>query len=295
MRNDGTVSLPNWGIEVFDTSKKSCLSLTRLPGGGVISACRDWIVPFVLAKDEGHCPSDATKYTPSRCSMSTMFLKKCSALLCIVVLFPMTGCKGTTTVSGSASGTYNFSTGQGTATVTVGVTYQFPHSQAQAQAQAQDILGFDPASVQVGESIPSAFTLNNSPVQAILTGTTDTGYTSTITVMLQPTTPSSGPVNAGDVVYAWAIPSSADMTTWEQQLGANATSGVNVVAKIATPFTGSGTSGNFPISFLVTTSNNPTTIIASTTVIASGGLGGGGGKCPNRPGCPVQPLDPPGQ
>jgi hypothetical protein len=206
-------------------------------------------------------------------------LKQASAVVCIVSLFACSGCTGSTGMSLSAA--YNTQTGATTITTTVSGTITF------GGAKANFVSNGDPTTYSLVNSIPSEFTPNaSSPPQVTLTATTDTGYVSSITLTLQPTSTTVGPVNQGDVVYAYSVPASTALTTWEQNVGANTTEEAQVSAVSTLPLTSSAITGTYQVNAIAQTPSGSSN--ASTSI--SLGLSGPSNplKCPENPSCPVR-------
>lgn len=208
--------------------------------------------------------------------------KQASAVMCAICLFTCSGCKGsigfTPTISHGPTG-WTFG-GSGN------FTWQFG-----SQDEAQFMAVGDPTSSSYTfvESVPSVFTSNSSsPPQITMTATTDNGYTSSITLALQSTSTTVAPVNQGDVVYAWTVPASAALTTWEQNLNANTTSQISISFATSMPFAENGTTGTFPITTIVQTPIASATASSSAIILPGPS---GPSKCPGNPSCPV-PVDP---
>lgn len=207
-------------------------------------------------------------------------LKQVCAVVCAVSVFACSGCTGSAGVSLAAS--YNVATGATTVTTTVQGQIQF------GGAKPNLVVNGDPTTYTLVQSIPSEFALNSSsPPQITLTATTDTGYVSSITMTLQPTSTTVAPVNPGDTVYGYSVPSSATLTAWEQNVGANTTSEAQISAVSTLPLKSSGNSGTYQVTSIAQT---PSTNASASTSISIG-LSGNPGKCPGQPGCPV-PVNP---
>lgn len=157
---------------------------------------------------------------------------------CVLALLALTGC--TRSVKASVSANSN-----GVVTGTVSMSWTVKSQIAVANVSPSD-LGQNPAtSFAIIVNAPSdAFAVNpNSPAQTTLTATTDTGYTSSVTVTLQQVASSTAPVSSGDAVYTWSVPNTAALNAWEQDVAAHTTSTMQVTSSSGLPLmtTKSGT------------------------------------------------------
>lgn len=111
-------------------------------------------------------------------------------------------------------------------------------------------------------NLPSDVALNiSSPVQATLGATTDKGYTSSITVTMQPTTSTTQPVAPGDTVYTFLLPNTSEVTNWASAVVANATSSINVTSSIVSGMNLLGNPGTFTVTVQqITEQTGPTTV-----------------------------------
>jgi hypothetical protein len=202
-----------------------------------------------------------------------------TALVALVISALLAGCTGSASLSSATS--VNTQTGAVTETVTAGATINFGGA-----AKPQISLGGSPGTTNdtgyhIANSVPVAITLNSGgTVQAVLTALTDTDYTSTFTATLLPTTTTVSPANPGDVVYAWYLPDTSDLDTWEQQISNNTNSQVQVSSSIVTYYNASGASqGSYSITATLQVPDGSSAVAASSGVY----VGNFPGKQP--PGC----------
>lgn len=197
------------------------------------------------------------------------------------------GCKGSATLEVDEA--HNVQTGQDTVTVKAGVTIQF------GGATPKLSTGGSPTTIV--ESIPSNYIPDTSVATYVtLVATTDTGYTSNITLPTAMVSTSAAPANPGDVVYAWAVASTSAsaLDAWEQDVSAHTNSEVNIALTANVPLIGNGAAGTYTFTTSLQDSVLGSTNSASTSVTVYDDLGGGGGhKCPDNPSCPVTQLPPP--
>jgi hypothetical protein len=194
-------------------------------------------------------------------------------------MFACQGCSGSVSVTESDA----HSTLTNSDTITTSVTAQISWG-----APKPNLVGDgDPTTFALAQSIPSEFTPNpSSPPQVTLTATTDTGYVSSITVTLQPASTTVAPVNQGDVVYGYSVPSSTALTTWEQNVGANTTSETQISAASTLALTNNGNAGTYQVTGIAQT---PSGSSSASTSISLGLPAPPPVKCPGNPTCPVRP------
>jgi hypothetical protein len=212
-------------------------------------------------------------------------VKQVSAVVCIASLLTCSGCSAS--ISQSFSASRNLATDQTTLQETTTVTIQLGGG-----AKPNFVTDGNVTTYGLVQSIPSEFTPNtSSPAQVTLTATTDTGYVSSITLTLQPTSTTVGPVNQGDVVYAYAAPSSTALTTWEQNVGANTTAQAQISAASTMPLTDTDNPGTYQLTSIVQT---PAGSATSSTSIGIGlsGIPGPPTGCPSNPSCIVRDEPP---
>lgn len=137
-------------------------------------------------------------------------------------------------------------------------------------------------------NLPSDAVINTqSPVQATLSGTTDKGYTSSVTVTLQPTTSTTQPIAPGDTVYTFLLPNSSEVTNWASTVAANANASINVSSSIVAALNLLGNAGSYVVTIQEVTEQTGTTTVGSVGVTDPGP--GNGGTCPPGKPCPVGP------
>ncbi len=133
----------------------------------------------------------------------------------------------------------------GVATGTVSYQWKINSQIDVAGLSPTDFEQNSPTSFTIIANAPSgAFALDpNSPAQSTLTATTDTGYTSSVTVTLQQVTSTTVPVSNGDTVYTWSVPSTTALANWQQAVASHTTNSMQVTISSGLPLlsTASGT------------------------------------------------------
>jgi hypothetical protein len=170
------------------------------------------------------------------------------AFLLLPRLFFTQGCHvSQVAVSGTGSVSSN---GTWSAGGTVSAVF-VPHSVASNIAQS-DLSQFPAAGFVVSASVPSSAFSSDSSSQAVttLTATTDTGYTSSIQVVLQSTAAAINPINAGDAVYSYVLPDTPQLEAWSATVAANTNSSASITSDGNLPFTGTG--GTYTIGLQIT-------------------------------------------
>lgn len=148
----------------------------------------------------------------------------------VLTLFALAGCKAEISASASASST-------GVVTVGTKITW---HLNSQIQLADLSPSGFEqnpPSSFTIIANAPSdAFTVDpNSPPQTTLTATTDTGYTSSVTVTLQQVASTTAPVSSGDEVYTWTVPNTTALSNWAQAVASHTTNSMQLTSSSEFP------------------------------------------------------------
>lgn len=201
------------------------------------------------------------------------------------ILFGTTGCPHTSvTASGSYSETCGggkpcSTTTTGTVSVTIGGTSKV------SGLDPGTIASLSPSEFTTITSVPASNFLPNpnSPAQSTLTASTDTGYSSSITINLQQVTSTTPPVNSGDAVYTYGIVSSADsqVTQWLQQVAANTNATAEITSVSNLPMTSLGNPGSYTLSGQANSNLTGLVNVGSSTltVPANNGCGVGGTKC----------------
>jgi hypothetical protein len=209
-------------------------------------------------------------------------LKQVSAVVCAAILFACSGCSGTVAISPQ----YTYNTGTGASTIGASGTFTWKFGSSSNATFQAEVDSISQPTYTFVESIPSVFTSTSStPPNITITATTDTGYTSSVTLALQSATTTVAPVNQGDVIYAYSVPASTALTTWEQDVEANYTSQVAIAFTTSVPFASNGAPGTYPFTTIVQTPDAYAAASGSAVILASGP-----GKCPGNPSCPVRPY-----
>lgn len=149
---------------------------------------------------------------------------------CVLALFTLTGCTHTVKASVSANS-------KGVVTGTVSWSWTVQSQISVADVSPSDLQQNPPTSFTIIVNAPSdAFAVNsNSPAQTTLTATTDTGYTSSITVTLQQVASSTAPVSNGDAVYTWSVPNTTALTNWAQAVASHTTNSMQLTSAAGLP------------------------------------------------------------
>jgi hypothetical protein len=200
------------------------------------------------------------------------------AALPSLVLF--TGChvsggSVTSTTSCAVSGT-----NAGGCTVTAGGTVTFAPNAQVATAEIDDLQTISDGSYAVSVSAPTAFTsISNGGATTLLSVTTDTGYSSSINLALTAVAAKINPVNQGDVVSSFNLPTSSALSSWIQTVAAHTNTTMKINNSAGLPFQMAAGSGTYTIT-TVLTSNAVGTYGLSTLSLTRGG----GDKNPCKPG-----------
>lgn len=203
----------------------------------------------------------------------------------MIVVCAAAGCNGNgnTTTTFGVSASHNTKTGT-TVTASVSVTIK----SAIENLIPSDFESSFSSGYTVIANVPSAdFTFGTqNPVQATLTATTDTGFTSSTTVTLQPVTSTTAPIGSGYTVYTFAIPATSELNTWVQSVGANANSTMNLSATSTIPFNDLGTAGTYTFYIQINSSQTGVQPVGSI-VYSDPGSGTPNPSCPPNKPCPV--------
>lgn len=199
-----------------------------------------------------------------------------SVLLAIIFVLSQTGC----TASGSITDTVTCVQGQGYSVSVVGhgqITWK--RSELQSGSSSSAI-----SSYNLIFNVPSSnLTLNTqSPSQATLTATTDTGYTTSLTVTLQPTTSTTAPVADGYTVYTFALPNSSDVSDWPAVVNQNTNDSVTITSSNTALFDSAGNSGTWMIYLHVNSEQTGPTPVGSISYSDPGNPGGCSGSGSGR-------------
>lgn len=198
-----------------------------------------------------------------------MKLSLCVASRCIAVLafavLTTTGCEVTESASmtvscGPAGCTY---AGTGSISIKQNVN-AIPASNLSAAVSSGYITTIH---VPTNELTP----VSNGVTQATLQATTDTGYTSSIVVDLQPAGSAPSTLYSGYTAYTFSVPSSTALTNWVAAVNAHTTSTSNVTSTTNSTFTVGGITGTYSVYAQVTSSqSDPVNTSASFSDIGTG-------------------------
>lgn len=124
----------------------------------------------------------------------------------------------------------------------------------------------------------------SSPAQATLTASTDTGYSSSITVNLQQVASSTPPVNTGDAVHTYAVSDAnlGQVTAWLQQVSNNTSSAAQITSVASLPMNSAGNPGTYTLSGQANSNSTGLVSVGSATMTVappSNDCGIGGTKC----------------
>ena len=176
-------------------------------------------------------------------------------------------------------------------TETAGGTATFVPKVIAQTVYPSDLVSTNDGSYTISISAPSnTYSLNSGATpETTLTATTDTGYSSSITLLLTPVSAVISPVNHGDAVFSFNLPNTPAVNTWVQTVSANTNTSLTLTTSASLPLTMVAGSGTVTAS-AVLTSNYTGTFNAGSTVIvrnappSKGGNCGSGGICPVLPG-----------
>ena len=174
----------------------------------------------------------------------------------------------------------------GTVTTTVGVSATIKPNAVMSNVEASDVAALPSTGFVVSASLPSSnFTPDGSNIPTTtITAVTDTGFTSSITVQLQPTNPVIGPINTGDAVYSYAVPSTSALNSWAQEVSQNTASSATITSTGGLPFISAQNPGTYPVTVEVSnTQTSPTTSSTQYTVVPQNNGCGGRPRCYPNP------------
>ncbi len=86
---------------------------------------------------------------------------------------------------------------------------------------------------------------SSSPVQTILTATTDTGYTSSTVATLQPIPSTTSPIAPGYTPYTFVVENSPQVDNWAQEVSRQSSSSLSVSVNTDAAFTDLGNPGTY--------------------------------------------------
>jgi hypothetical protein len=202
-------------------------------------------------------------------------LRKCrvrtilTLLVISVVAGLQVGCDDPPEVGLGASGSVTCSSGQ-----KCGSEWEI-HGVIQFSAPAQFASATSQSSIAAYTliwNVPSSdFTLNTqSPVQAMLTATTDTNYTSSITVTMSPAKSTTAPVAAGYSVYTFSLENSTALSNWVSQVSSNTRSSATFSFSSSALFNLLANAGTYTVYLQVNSSQAGVTEAGSGTVTDPG-------------------------
>lgn len=207
------------------------------------------------------------------------FHRFCAVVVAGAVLISLAGCQTSETVGVSVSQGPNGTTVTGSVSVTI-------------KQQLQDVAMPDFGTAEssgytiVINAPSSNFTLDSqNPVQATLTANTDKGYTSSVTVTLQPGASTTAPVASGYTVYTFTVPNTTAVSNWVQAVQQNSSSSAAVSTSVGSVFNDLGSSGTYTFYVQVDSAQTGLLSQGSSTYVDPGY--GGGGPCDTRV-CPNQ-------
>lgn len=178
-------------------------------------------------------------------------LTKPTALLCLLCLPTMQGCHVS---GGSVSTSVSVNDQTGAVTTTVTGTLNIAPDMVYSGLAVADLNDIPSSGYVVSLSVPSGSFIpdpNGTPTTT-LTATTDTGYSSSITVALQPTSPAVSPINSGDVVYSYSLPNTTEVNDWIQQVALNTSSTTTLSSSAGLPIVAVGNPGNYNLNVEIT-------------------------------------------
>jgi hypothetical protein len=117
-------------------------------------------------------------------------------------------------------------------------------------------------------------TPSSSPVQTTLTGTTDQGYTASITETLTPAGSAPDPTYSGYTDYSFTMPPSTTLTNWVDALNLNTTDSSTVVNSSSGVFSPAGNAGTYAV-YVSLTSTQTGTVPSGSAVFTDPGPSSG--------------------
>lgn len=210
-------------------------------------------------------------------------LAKTLAVLLLPFVLPLGGC----TYSGTVGASYNTQTGATTVSGSVTIS-----SKAVANSiGTADLSSAINSGYTVTFAIPTAEltpALSN-PVQATLTGTTDTGFTASITETLTPAGSAPDSTYSGYTDYSYTMPSSQNLTDWVNSLNLNAINNATVVTTTNGIFAPAGTTGTYQVYVMLTSTQTGTVPGGSAVFTDPGRPKTSGPGCLHKGTCLNQP------
>ncbi len=155
------------------------------------------------------------------------------------------------------------------------------------------VSNLDPADAQsigdgsnvISVSVPaSAFSVAaGQTATTVLSATTDTGYSSAISVPLVAVASAVSPAQAGDAVYSFSLPASSEVSSWLQNVVANTSSTMTLQSSAPIPLSATAVPSSFTETAVLSSNSVGEYTIGSITVV----------RPPTSPctghACPVQP------
>ncbi|MGD0292843.1 MAG: hypothetical protein ABSB30_03225 [Terracidiphilus sp.] len=111
---------------------------------------------------------------------------------------------------------------------------------------------------------------SSNPVQTTLTGTTDTGFTASITETLTPAGSAPDSTYSGYTDYSYTMPPSQNLTDWVNSLNLNTTNNATVVTSTNGVFTPAGIAGTYQV-YVTLTSTQTGTVPGGSAVFTDPG------------------------
>ncbi len=189
-----------------------------------------------------------------------------AGIVATLVFLPLVAC-APPPVSITVSGSCNTTTGQ--CTIGGSISIGTPKPQDSGGLAPADLTTALASGYTITYAVPSGvFTPSSSPAQTTLTGTTDTGYTSSITETL--TYAGSAPDSAysGYTDYIYSMPASQALTTWVDAVNANTISVLGLATSTNGVFN-SGSTGTYTVYVTIASTQTgtvPTGSVALTLV-----------------------------
>ncbi len=126
---------------------------------------------------------------------------------------------------------------------------------------------------------------SSGQVQTTLTGTTDTGYTASITETLTPAGSAPDSTYSGYTDYTYSVPASQDLTDWVNELNLNTEESETVVSTSTGLFTMDGNAGTYAVYLTINSTQTGAVPVGSVDFTDPGPVGGskscgaGSNKC----------------
>lgn len=201
--------------------------------------------------------------------LRTRLIRTVSSLTFTLAMFPIGGCN--VKYSATANASCNVSTGQ----CTVGGAITISSGGTSAQVSPEELTASTASGYTVIFAVPTAeLTPSSSPVQTTLTGTTDQGYTASITETLTPAGSAPDPTYSGYTDYSFTMPPSTTLTNWVDALNLNTTDSSTVVNSSSGVFSPAGNAGTYAV-YVSLTSTQTGTVPSGSAVFTDPGPSSG--------------------